>query len=266
MRPSPLASSSPAAGRLLIGTSGFNYPHWRGLFYPPDLPPSQWLAFYARHFGAVELNVTFYRLPGESAFCRWAEVVPEGFRFVVKGSRYITHIRRLRECAEAVELLLKRAAPLHSRLEAVLWQLPPRFAADLKRLEAFLGVLRDVGEALGLRALRHAFEFRDDSWLKPPVGELLALYGAAAVMADWPFGTRWLETATPWVYLRRHGPAPPYAGSYPDAVLAEDARRIRRWLAGERDVLCFFNNDVAGHALTDARRLRAMVMAPEGSG
>lgn len=250
------ASAGTGPGRLWVGTSGFNYPHWRGCFYPERLPASRWLAFYARHFEAVELNVTFYRLPSAEAFGRWAESVPEGFRFVIKGSRFITHIRRLRGCEGPLEELLGRASALGERLAAILWQLPPGFPADPVRLEAFLGLL--AGHRLG-RRVRHAFEFREASWFAPPVTELLARYDAAAVLADSPFRGLRADPAARWVYVRRHGPGAPYQDSYPDATLAEDARAIRDWLRSGRDVLCFFNNDVAGHAVHDALRLRAMV-------
>ncbi|MBE3599795.1 MAG: DUF72 domain-containing protein [Limnochordaceae bacterium] len=245
-------------GRLWLGTSGFNYPHWRGRFYPADLPPSRWLAFYARHFAAVELNVTFYRLPTAEAFSRWAESVPESFRFVLKGSLFITHIKHLSGCEDPLGQLLERASRLGGRLEAIVWQLPPRFSVNVGRLEAFLELLRRHPLA---GRVRHAFEFRDESWFEALVMQLLAQHNAAVVMADWPFRDRKVEPTANWVYIRRHGPGAPYADSYPERMLAADARAIREWLQAGRDVFCFFNNDVGGHAAYDALRLRELVAA-----
>ncbi|MEW6047674.1 MAG: DUF72 domain-containing protein [Bacillota bacterium] len=239
-------------GRLRVGTSGFNYPHWKGRFYPPDLPSARWLTYYAQHFTTVELNVTFYRLPGEQAFRRWAASVPHAFRFVLKGSRFITHIKRLKDCDEPLEALFRNAGPIGQQLDVVLWQLPPRFRADPERLETFL-------EQLDRWTFRHAFEFRDASWFEPSVLEVLRQHNAAVVMADWPFPDVDIQPTANWIYLRRHGPAPPYAGSYPDEILARDAQAIGAWLRCGMDVFCFFNNDVGGYAVEDARRLQALV-------
>lgn len=244
-----------------MGTSGYTYPHWVGVFYPEDLPQSRWFEHYVQVFDAVELNVTFYRLPASRTFEGWARRAPQDFAFVVKGSRYITHVRRLAEPRQPVEVLMDACRPLGDRLRCVLWQLPPRFRADAARLREFLRALP--------RTVRHAFEFRDASWFGEPVYELLAEYDAAVVCADWPFqvlppGMNPRRVDRPvvrvpqvagWWYLRRHGPGDAYGGSYPESSLRADARWVRGALQEGREGFVFFNNDVAGHAVRNALTL-----------
>jgi uncharacterized protein YecE (DUF72 family) len=169
--------------RYWVGTSGWSYKHWRGPFYPPGLPTSGWLAHYHAQFATVELNNSFYRLPQEKTFRNWSEAVPKGFRFAVKASRFITHIKRLRDCEEPLETFLGRARLLGEALGPVLYQLPPNFHCkpeNMDRLADFLSLLpRDV---------RHVFEFRHDSWFNNDVFFLLRLHNAgfcAFHMVDW---------------------------------------------------------------------------------
>lgn len=251
--------------RAWVGTSGYNYPHWAGVLYPEDLPAERWFDRYVQVFDAVELNVTFYRLPGPRTFESWARRAPPHFAFVVKGSRYITHVRRLRDPREPVRVLLDACRPLGDRLHGVLWQLPPRFHTDPQRLRDFLRALP--------RSVRHAFEFRDRSWFCEPVYELLAEFDAAVVCADWPFqvlppGMRPRGVDRPvvpvpqtagWWYLRRHGPGDAYSGCYPDSSLRADARWAAGQLVAGREGYVFFNNDVAGHAVRNALTLRRML-------
>jgi hypothetical protein len=147
---------------IRIGTSGYNYPHWwHGIFYPTDLPQRKWLEFYSDFFDSVELNVSFYRLPKKEVFKSWYKRTPSHFSFAVKGSRFITHMKRLKDCREPLTLLLDHAAPLKEKLGVLLWQLPPRFTFQRERLEEFCVLLSTLPRSKGLR---HAFEFRDDSW------------------------------------------------------------------------------------------------------
>lgn len=248
-----------------MGTSGYAYPHWVGVLYPEDLPQSRWFERYVQMFNAVELNVTFYRLPAAKTFEGWAHRAPAEFAFVVKGSRYLTHVRRLREPREPVRVLMDTCRPLGERLRCILWQLPPRFRQDPFRLREFLQALP--------RTVRHAFEFRDPSWFSGPVYELLAEYDAAVVCADWPFqvlppGMNPRRTDRPvvraaqpssWWYLRRHGPGEAYAGSYPASSLRSDARWIRKALLAGQEGFVFFNNDVGGCAVRDALTLRRLL-------
>jgi len=233
--------------------------------YPEGLAPRRWFEHYASVFDAVELNVTFYRLPTSRTFEAWGRRAPREFAFVVKGSRYVTHVRRLRDPREPVRVVLDACRPLGDRLRCLLWQLPPRFQADPLRLREFLHTLP--------RAVRHAFEFRDPSWFCDAVYELLAGCDAAVVCADWPVQVlppgmrarkldrspvRVPQTAG-WWYLRRHGPGGAYAGSYPASSLRADARWIRLQVGAGRDGFVFFNNDVGGCAVRDALTLRRLV-------
>jgi uncharacterized protein YecE (DUF72 family) len=238
-----------------IGCSGWNYDSWRhGVFYPEGLPARRWLAAYAEHFDTVEVNSTFYRLPKREAVERWAQETPEGFTFAVKVSRYVTHIKRLREARQHLDLLLARIEPLAlaDKLGPLLWQLPPTFARDDQRLAEALGDLP--------RTLRHAIEFRHPSWFAEPVMELLRSHDVALVIADRPeirsFQTRTLTTD--FAFVRFHHGTRGRRGNYSEAELAEWARTIREW-ARERDVYAYFNNDWEGFAPANAIALRRLL-------
>jgi len=227
-----------------VGASGWQYRDWRGRFYPARIPQTKWLEHYASIFATVELNNSFYRLPSEAGFEAWRDRTPDGFVFAVKASRYITHVRRLREPAEPVELLWSRARRLGSKLGPVLFQLPPKFGVDIERLRSLLGALPD-----GMRA---AFEFRDDSWMVKRVYDLLEDSGAAFVLADRP-GSRPPDIVTGgWSYLRFHQGTPSSPG-YPRKTLRRWADRI----AGLRvsDAFVYFNNDQGGAAVRDAQTM-----------
>jgi uncharacterized protein YecE (DUF72 family) len=236
------------SARFLWGTSGYAYDHWRGVFYPPGVRTSDRLAFYAQAFPAVELNVTFYRLPSEKAVGAWHDRTPEAFRFVAKGSRTITHYRRLLNAEEPLRTFLGRMQPLGGKLEALLWQLPPRMKADAERLDAFCGLLHRQAPRV-----RHAFEFRDDSWEADAVLEVLRRRGCGLVLADreGPLGPP--VVTAPFTYLRFHGGTAGGSG-YTEAELRAWARRARGWREEGCDVYAFFNNDAEGHAVADARR------------
>ncbi len=240
--------------RRFVGTSGYSYPHWRGVFYPRDCPTREWLPFYSRHFAAVEINMTFYGLPKEEAFRHWAEVTPPGFRFVLKGSRYITHVRRLRDVEDSWSLLRERSRPLGDKLAAFLWQLPPRFPRDAVRLEAFCRILRG---GRGGTAWDQVFEFRDPSWVHPETCEVLRRYRAVFCTADGG-GVAFDEPTTDAVYLRFHGPEARYASCYSEEALREWADRFR----GRRDIdrlYAFFNNDARGWAVRNAARFAELL-------
>jgi uncharacterized protein YecE (DUF72 family) len=234
--------SRPA--RLAIGTSGFHYPHWRGVFYPPALATRHWLAFYAQRLAAVELNSTFYRLPEDDVFDRWRAQVPGSFLFALKFSRYGSHLKRLREPERTIAPFVERAARLGSRLGPVLVQLPPRWRADARRLDDFL--------AAAPPGLRWAVEFRDPSWLCEEVYAVLTERRAALCVHDMlPGHPRRLTTD--WAYLRFHGDH--YQGSYGAAQLRAAAAEIRAWHQQGRDVYAFFNNDQQGYAVANALEL-----------
>ena len=235
---------------IRIGSSGWNYDHWRnGVFYPPRCPQREWLDYYARHFDTVEVNATFYRLPRRDAVANWVGTSPAGFLFAVKMSRYITHIRRLRELGPGVRTFYERISPLvrSPKLGPVLWQLPGNFRRDDERL----------AEALErLPPGRHCFEFRHESWFVPEVYELLRSAGAALVIGDDPrrrFQTN--ELTADWTYVRFHHGSRGRRGNYSESELEEWARRIEDWRR-DVDVYVYFNNDWEGFAVRNGLWLR----------
>ncbi|WP_334109625.1 DUF72 domain-containing protein [Thermodesulfitimonas autotrophica] len=251
-----MASMAGRQAIAWIGTSGYSYPHWRGAFYPPELPAREQLRFYATVFNTVELNVTFYRLPRESTFKTWYQISPPGFSFTLKGSRLITHQKRLSEVVATVALFFTRAALLGGKLGVVLWQLPPGMRADRKRLEEFCGLLQENPVA---KTTRHAFEFRHPTWFAPEIYDVLRAYGYALCTADAP---RWpcVEAITAnFAYYRFHGHERLYASSYPREVLAVWAEKMAAHLATGRDVYAYFNNDAGGYAVANARELKGLL-------
>lgn len=242
---------SKRAGRVRIGTSGYQYDHWKGAFYPADLPRAEWFSFYARHFDTVEINNTFYRLPAPQIFSAWRAAAPEGFLYALKFSQYGTHRKRLKDPRQPVRLFVPRARRLAASLGPVLVQLPPNWRVNLERLESFVAVLP--------HRLRWTVEFRDPSWLCESVFDLLAARNIALclhdMIADHP-----LRITADFTYLRFHGRR--YQGSYPARTLATYARRIRDYSARGLDVYAYFNNDIGGHAVYNALDLRRYV---EGS-
>jgi uncharacterized protein YecE (DUF72 family) len=237
---------------LYIGCSGFSYPHWRGSFYPKELSQRCWLGHYSSVFASVELNATFYRLPKASTFVTWRRGTPPGFAFALKGSRFVTHVKRLRGPEEPLARFFDAAGELEEKLRAVLWQFPPGFAADGERLAEFLGLL-------GRYPVRHVLEFRDESWLADEVVSLCRANNVALCMADWPDYLDEAPLTTDFVYIRRHGRGGDYATGYDHTALARDAGRIMGYLAEGRSVFIYFNNDALGHAPENARELKEML-------
>lgn len=243
-------ANAPVA-TIRIGCSGWQYPHWRGAFYPPDLPQRQWLGYYARHFDTVEVNNTFYRLPPESVVQGWRESVPSGFVFAVKASRYLTHLKRLLNPVPALTLLLDRVSALGPHLGPVLYQLPPRWRCNVDRLHRFLEVLPSH--------LSHAVEFRDPSWYTEDVFQLLAQYGVALSVHDLPGSASPRVAVAPLVYVRLHGTSGRYQGAYSPAALRSWADWLTREARAGRRAWVYFNNDVAAQAPRDAARLKRLV-------
>lgn len=240
-----------ARGSLWIGTSGWSYPGWGGGFYA-GAPRGDWLHRYAQHLDSAEINATAYGELEPTTLARWAEDTPAGFCFTMKASRTITHYRRLAVKLRSIEVERERAAPLAGKLAVVLWQLKRAQLIDLDRLEHFLALLGAWPQ------VRHAFEFRDESWFDSDVAELLARHRAANVISDarsWP---RWDAVTTDLVYVRLHGRPRTYVSRYEDAGLGEWALRIERWRREGRSVHVYFDNTAAGHAPGDAERLAAL--------
>lgn len=240
---------------IYIGTSGYLYKHWgKGVFYPEGLSERNWLEFYARHFKSVELNVTFYRLPSKSTFQGWRERTPPDFIFAIKGSRFITHIKRLQNVEDSLKIFFDRAESLEKKLSIVLWQFPPKFKMDMGRLRAFLKCLGKY------RYSRHAFEFRNDSWFCTEVFQALKDMDISFCLADWPKLRVKIPDTASFVYLRRHGiEGELYSGCYSQAQLKEDAMKIENWQSQGKDIYIYFNNDAHGWAAKNALTLSRML-------
>lgn len=245
-----------AAGQVRVGTSGWIYKHWRGVFYPERLPLKGWFAYYAGHFDTVEINNTFYRLPSPEAFDEWRGQAPAGFVYAVKASRFLTHMKKLKDPVQPLERILGRTRRLGRALGPVLYQLPPRWHCDLERLRQFVGLLP--------HDLSHVFEFRDGSWYNGGVREVLAAAGVGFCIHDMK-GQVCPEWATGRVvYVRFHGRTDlKYAGSYGRRHLTAWADKIEAFRSGGHDVFVYFNNDDRGYALANAETLKELLgLAP----
>ena len=240
-----------ATGRILVGTSGWSYRHWRGVFYPEKLAGGEALSYYAARFATVEVNRTFYSLPEVATVERWRETARPGFTFAVKAPRTITHVKRLRRSGALLADFVTRMRGLGRALGPILFQLPDGLPRDTGLLRNFLDMLP--------RDLTYAFEFRDPSWLRDRVYDLLA--DREAAFCIYHLGDR--ETppvvTAPFVYLRLHGLGTAYAGAYGREELQRWADACRSWAADEFDVRVYFNNDLGGAAVRDAVTLRNMV-------
>jgi uncharacterized protein YecE (DUF72 family) len=226
-----------------LGTSGFLYEHWRRRFYPPSTRSAE-LEYYAARFDTVELNVTFYRLPSSATFRSWASRVPEGFVYAVKASRYLTHIQRLRDSREAVDLLMERAIELGPHLGPILLQLPPDLPADLEHLAETLEAFPS--------SVRIAVEPRHESWFTEEFRRLLVDRGAALCLADrrGPITPIWRTAG--WTYVRFHGGRASPRPCYGSRALEAWAARLGELAELDKDSYAFFNNDHQGCALRDA--------------
>ena len=235
--------------RYYIGTSGWHYDHWREEFYPKDLAKSRWLEFYSGRFFTVELNNSFYHLPSEKAFINWNDSSPPEFLFSVKVSRFITHIKRLRNAAEPMTNLMTRVRLLEGKLGPLLYQLPPNMKRDDPTLEDFLKTLPED--------TCHVFEFRHNSWFDDGVFKLLRHYDAGFCIYDMPgFSTPVIATSD-FAYIRFHGSQWLYAGSYSDEELEGWARKIVA--LGVKVVYTYFNNDAEGFAIKNALMLKRLL-------
>jgi uncharacterized protein YecE (DUF72 family) len=235
-----------------IGTSGYVYKHWRGVFYPQDLPESRWLSHYTRYFPTVELNNTHYVLPAAKTFEAWRDNSPEGFVYAVKASRFLTHMKKLKDPQEPLARLFERAALLGPRLGPVLYQLPPRWRFDAQRLGAFL-------EALP-RGHRHAIEVRDRSWLNDEFFSMLERYGVAFCIASLPQYEAPVRATAPFVYIRFHGSGEMYNYNYTADELRHWRDVIARFAAEGREVYAYFNNDPNAWAVSNALALRELLI------
>lgn len=244
---SDAAAPAPVPG-LRIGTSGYEYAHWKERFYPAALPHKQWFRYYAGVFDTVEINNTFYRLPKPEVFAQWGRQAPPGFEYAIKFSRYGSHLKRLRDGEQTIARYLDAARRLGRRLGPTLLQLPPRWRADASRLDEFLSAAP--------RSMRWAVEFRDADWLNETVFDVLRRHRAALCIHDLLPDHPRLLTAD-WTYLRYHGQH--YGGSYPAQFLTAEARRITALLDEGHAVYAYFNNDAEGWAVRNALDLRRYI-------
>lgn len=240
--------------KIFIGTSGWVYSDWQGVFYPDNLPQNKWLEFYSQHFATVEVNSTFYHQMRPGTFVNWSKMVPKDFIFTIKANRFITHIKRLLDCSEPLNRLLEQLKGLGNNLGPILFQLPPRWRADEKRLDRFLYELRTLNSKLMV-----VFEFRDESWFKKSVLEFLKKYNVGLVINDSPHFPKVEEITTDFTYIRFHGPSALYSSEYSEKELEIWAKKIKSWEKKRISVFAYFNNDVGGYAIKNARSLTKLV-------
>lgn len=236
-------------GKIRTGTSGFNYRHWRGDFYPDSLPLKKWLAFYSEHFKTVEINATFYGSFREATYKKWADTVPREFCFAIKGPRFITHIKRLVEPKESIDYFFAAAKGLGKKLGVVLWQFPPSFKKDeetLSRLNEFLNLLP--------KETPKVFEFRHKSWFDSETDKILEENKSGIVISESSRFPSEEAVAGGICYIRFHGPGRLYSSPYSTEQLAEWAKKIKKW-SRQAEVYCYFNNDSGGHAFRNADEL-----------
>lgn len=240
-----------APGTIRIGTSGWRYAHWKGPFYPEDTADDDLLPFYAERLRSVEINRSFYSLPSADAVQRWVDRTPAGFVFAFKASRYLTHMKKLKDAEEPLRNVLESARGLGAKLGPILFQLPPHWHQNAGRLAALLELLP--------HDLRFAVELRDESWLDGEVYGLLEEHGVAFCIYELAGFLSPRKVTADFVYLRLHGPGDAYKGSYDAQSLAGWAGSISTWSRQGRDVYCYFDNDQAGYAATNAVQLQAML-------
>ena len=273
-----------SGGKCYIGTSGWSYAHWaKGRFYPKGLKQGEWLGFFSGQFSTVELNSSFYRLPRPEFVARWRTVTGGRFRFAVKLWRRITHVKRLVDCGSELSDFLAVGNEFGPKRGPLLVQLPPSLRKDVARLDEFLTVLKKAAgrtrrkvTAAGARIpsrtqtataripsrtqrWRVAVEFRNPDWLCDEVYDLLSRHKATLCLADLPRCPITEPNEAPFVYVRRHGPGGGYRGCYTSKHVAADASRVRAWLADDKDVYVYYNNDIGGHAVDNARQLMEAV-------
>ncbi len=230
-----------------VGTSGWHYDHWRGLYYPEGLAKPKWLQFYGKQFNTVELNNSFYHLPTEKAFVTWRESTPENFVFAVKVSRFITHLKKLRNIGAALDNFLSRACLLQDKLGPLLYQLPPNMKRNDVVLENFLSSLP--------QEYRHVFEFRHESWIDDAVFEILRRYKVGLCVFDMPGFTCPPVATSDFAYIRFHGSGGMYSSCYSNEELSQWAKKIAKLAEGVKAVYIYFNNDAEAFAVRNALTL-----------
>lgn len=237
---------------IRIGTSGYHYKDWVGRYYPAGTKANEMLAHYRHDFDTVELNNTFYQLPNESTFDNWRDSTPANFRYAVKGSRFITHMIKLKDAQRGLTNFMPRAERLGDKLGPILWQLPPGWKVNVERLEEFLSILPPQH--------RYTFELRNETWMTDQVLEVLRKYNAAFCIYELAGYHSPIEITADWIYIRLHGPTRfKYQGSYKDNQMEEWADRIRSWSRKMKAIYVYFDNDDRAYAVDNALTLKKML-------
>jgi uncharacterized protein YecE (DUF72 family) len=234
-------------GKIYIGTSGWHYKHWTGTFYPENVKGAAQFPEFLKTFSTVEINNSFYMLPTAKTFDKWREATPKNFVFAVKASRFFTHMKKLIVDKNSIRRFFTRVDHLHEKLGPILFQLPPRWKINAERLKLFLAALP--------RGYRYTFEFREHTWYTQEVYDILKEYNAAFCIYELEYHLSPLEVTADFVYVRLHGPAKKYQGSYSDKMLKEWAKRCLDWSKAKRDVFIYFDNDQEGYAAFNAKKL-----------
>ena len=237
-----------------VGTSGWQYKHWRGPVYPEDLPVKDWLPYYAGRFQTVEVNNSFYRQPSDETWRRWRDSVPTDFRFAVKASRFISHFKRFKDPQESIDRFIKGVEGLGDRVGPLLYQARPDFARtpeNVRRMDAFMELLP--------KQYDHVLEFRHESWFGHETMEQLERHKVGFCSFDMPGQEVPLVATTDFAYMRFHGATYKYAGNYTEAALKHWANKLRALLKDTRQVWVYFNNDDRGYAFKNAHTLSEML-------
>jgi uncharacterized protein YecE (DUF72 family) len=238
------------APQIHVGTSGWSYPHWKENFYPPGLKTSEWLTYYSKVFSTVEVNTTFYHTPLLSTVEKWNAQVGTDFFFSIKAHSYMTHRKKLHDCQDSLQFFYKSIQKLDSKMGPILFQLPPSFKLNKERLIEFIHLLSDD--------YKYTFEFRHSSWFIDEIYELLSKNDIALCITDLNGKLSPEEITSSFTYIRLHGPQMAYTGSYGPAELKSWKTKINNWMASNKSVYCYFDNDEKGYAVEDAKALKSM--------
>lgn len=242
-------------GKIHVGTSGWSYKHWKELFYPQGLAATKWLPYYASLFSTAEINASFYRLPSEETVGKWAAQVPGDFLFCPKMSRYLTHMKKLKEPEEPLDRFFSVFGAMKKKMGPVLVQLPAMLRFNYDTAGHFYSLLRKQ-----YNAFRFVMEVRHESWLAEASLTLMAKHNVGLVISQSENAFPYNETVTAKdVYIRLHGPAELYASSYGDEALQYFADKAKAWAADGHEVWIYFNNDIHAHAVRDAQRLQGLL-------
>lgn len=242
--------------KILIGTSGWNYNHWRKIFYPEELPQNRWLEFYSRYFETVEVNMTFYRFPPEKTVENWKNKVPEGFVFSVKGNRSITHIKKLKNVEFILKKFLSVISIFDEKLGPILFQLPPSFPFKKEHLKEFCEVLSSQEI---IKNGKFSIELRDRRWVNEEVFSILRIYNISLCFSDYPRVKIDSPSTADFVYMRRHGPTSLYSSRYNETEIMRDAFLIKKYSKTNMDIFVYYNNDANAWAVQNALQLKEMI-------